>query len=150
MLKIGPTLLHNIIGPVFNTTLDQFLTTCFCFFVFFLPFFFLGGGGTGFFLLKSKKGKAKKTQKKQIRRVSGQVRWPFGPPHLSLKPSKKTRNKQIHKNIRRGQVRWPFGPPHLTLKPFQKNKKKQEITKKNNKNNPTTKQKQNQKTKNKT
>ena len=40
-LKTGPILLRNIIGPVFNASLDQFLTLgffCFFFFVFFLFF----------------------------------------------------------------------------------------------------------------
>ena len=31
-------------------------------------------------------------------RVQGQVRWPFGPPHLTLKPSKKQKNKNQQKN----------------------------------------------------
>ena len=40
-LKTGPILLRNIIGPVFNASLDQFLTLGFLFFfVFFI--FFLG------------------------------------------------------------------------------------------------------------
>ena len=49
-----------------------------------------------FFVLDAKKGKKKKQkikQKKQINRVYGQVRWPFGPPHLTLKPSKKKQDK---------------------------------------------------------
>ena len=29
MLKIGPIMLRNILGPFLNTTLDQFLTLCF-------------------------------------------------------------------------------------------------------------------------
>ena len=33
VLKTGPMLLHNILGPVFNTTLDQFLTHLFFLFV---------------------------------------------------------------------------------------------------------------------
>ena len=35
------------------------------------------GGKNRVFLLKAKEGKE---QKKQIRRVQGQVRWPSGPP----------------------------------------------------------------------
>ena len=33
VLETGPILLHNIIGPIFNTTLDQFLTQHFCCFL---------------------------------------------------------------------------------------------------------------------
>ena len=47
------------------------------------------GGGTGLSLLTAKKGKQKRNKKLKIWRVQGQVRWPFGPPHLTLKPSKK-------------------------------------------------------------
>ena len=49
---------------------------------------------------KEKKLKPKRNKKK-IRRVQGQVRWPFGPPHLTLKPSKKkpkNNKKQKQKN----------------------------------------------------
>ena len=68
------------------------------------------------------------------------MRWPFGPPHLTLKPSKikkqknKTKQKQNKnkKTNKKGQ-RWPFGPPHMTLKPSKKNKKKQNQKKKNKK-----------------
>ena len=50
------------------------------------------------FLLKAKKGKEQqKTKTKKIRRVQGQVRWPEGPPHLTLKPSKKNPKKQKRK-----------------------------------------------------
>ena len=35
----------------------------------------------------------KKNRKKEIRRIQGKVRWPFGPPHLTLKPSKKNTKK---------------------------------------------------------
>ena len=45
-----------------------------------------------FFLLEAKKEK-KKTKHQKKRKVQGQVRWPFGPPHLTLKPSKKTKQK---------------------------------------------------------
>ena len=55
------------------------------------------------------------------------MRWPFGPPHLTLKPFKKTQQKketpqktQNNNKEGLGQVRWPFGPPHLTLKPSKK------------------------------
>ena len=35
-----------------------------------------------------------KTKEKTKKRVLGQVRWPFGPPHLTLEPSKKNKTKQ--------------------------------------------------------
>ena len=38
-LKIGPIMLRNILGPVFNLYLDQFLTYKFCFFFVFFVFF---------------------------------------------------------------------------------------------------------------
>ena len=33
--KIGPIMLRNILGPVFNFNLDQFLTLEFCYFCYF-------------------------------------------------------------------------------------------------------------------
>ena len=39
VLKTGPVLLRNIIGPVFNTTSDQLLTQHFLFCLFFLACF---------------------------------------------------------------------------------------------------------------
>ena len=49
------------------------------------------------FLPKAKRNqKQHKKKPKPIRRVEGQVSWPLGPPHLTLKPSKKqedTKNK---------------------------------------------------------
>ena len=44
-LKIGPIMLRNILGPVFNFNLDQLLTLGF-----FLFFFCLGGGMKPLFL----------------------------------------------------------------------------------------------------
>ena len=41
-LKIGPIMLRNMLGPVFNLYLDQFLTYKICYFCL---FFFWGGGG---------------------------------------------------------------------------------------------------------
>ena len=41
-LKTGPILLRNILGPVFNASLDQFLTLGFLFFFVFFFFFFFG------------------------------------------------------------------------------------------------------------
>ena len=38
-LKTGPILLRNILGPVFNASLDQFLTLGFLFFCVFFFFF---------------------------------------------------------------------------------------------------------------
>ena len=44
----------------------------------------------------------KKTKRK---RVQGKVRWPFGPPHLTLKPKKtKTNKKRITKKERDFQL----------------------------------------------
>ena len=40
---------------------------------------------------KQKSKPRKQTNRKLISRVKGQVRWPFGPPHLTLKPSKKNK-----------------------------------------------------------
>ena len=45
--------------------------------------------------------KQQKRNKKQIRRVWGQVRWPFGPPHLTLKPSKKNTKKTKKKETKK-------------------------------------------------
>ena len=41
-LKIGPIMLRNMLGPVFNLYLDQFLTykICVCVYVFFFYLFF--------------------------------------------------------------------------------------------------------------
>ena len=57
-------------------------------------------GKTGFFYWKQREESKENTQKKQkISRVWGQVRWPFGPPHLTLKPSKKNQKTQeLNKN----------------------------------------------------
>ena len=46
-LKIGPSMLRNILGPVFNFSLDQFLTLEFVICLFFL--IFLGGGWNLYF-----------------------------------------------------------------------------------------------------
>ena len=61
------------------------------------------GGKQVFSLLKAKKGKHQKKETKQIRRVYGQVRRPFGPPRPTLKPcnppppKKKNTHTQKHK-----------------------------------------------------
>ena len=44
-LKTGPIMSRNILGPVFNLYLDQFLTYNICYFFVFFLFFFGGGGG---------------------------------------------------------------------------------------------------------
>ena len=56
------------------------------------------------------------------------MRWPLRPPHLTLKPSPKSKTRK--KIIRRvwGQVRRPFGPPDLTLKPSKKNNNRNKRT----------------------
>ena len=54
-LKTGPILLRNILGPVFNASLDQFLTLAFLFcFVFFFSF---GGAETPIFIVFQQKCK---------------------------------------------------------------------------------------------
>ena len=46
---------------------------------------------------KEKKTKQKKTKQKLIRRVWGQVRSPFGQPHLTLKPCKPNQKHKTQK-----------------------------------------------------
>ena len=51
---------------------------------------------------KTRKQTKKTNKQKLIGRVEGQVRWPFGPPHLTLKPqktNKKTRKTRIPPKI---------------------------------------------------
>ena len=61
-LKTGPILLRNILGPVFNASLDQFLTPGFLFS--FCVFFFFFFAETPIFLVFSaKNAKFKETQK---------------------------------------------------------------------------------------
>ena len=62
-LKTGPILLRNILGPVFNASLDQFLTRFFVFFVFF-SFFFVE---TPIFIVFSAKMQNLKKHKKEKR-----------------------------------------------------------------------------------
>ena len=68
-LKTGPILLRNILGPVFNASLDQFLTLGFLFFFVFFSFFFFGGGGGAetpiFIVFSAKHAKFKETQKRK-------------------------------------------------------------------------------------
>ena len=50
------------------------------------------------------------------------MRWPFGPPHLTLKPSKKrTKTKTNKEGLGPSEV--ALRPPHLTLKPSKKTTK---------------------------
>ena len=66
-LKTGPILLRNRLGPVFNASLDQFLTLGF-FLVFFSLFcFFLGGGAETpiFIVCFSKKQNLEKHKKEE-------------------------------------------------------------------------------------
>ena len=64
-LKAGPILLRNILGPVFNASLDQFLTLgFFVFFVFFFFFFFFAETPI-FIVLSAKNAKFKETQKRK-------------------------------------------------------------------------------------
>ena len=59
VLQIGPIMLRNILGPVFNTTLDQLLTQDL-----FWSFFFWGGGGNPIFIVfSSNNAKFKETYK---------------------------------------------------------------------------------------
>ena len=72
----------------------------FCLFVVFLSFFVFFVGG-----------------------FKGQVRWPFGPPHLALNPPYfffcfcMLFFVLFFFGGFKGQVRWPKGPPHLALNP---------------------------------
>ena len=58
-LKTGPIMLHNILGPIFNLYLDQFLTYKICY------FFGLFGLKTLFYSVFSKKCKKKKKNTKK-------------------------------------------------------------------------------------
>ena len=61
LLKTGPIMLRNILGPVFNFNLDQFLTLEFCYFFVFCSF---GGLKPLFYsVFISKNAKLKETQK---------------------------------------------------------------------------------------
>ena len=51
-------MLRNMLGPVFNFNLDQFLTLEFC-------FFFWGGAWTPIFIVFSANSKLKETQKEK-------------------------------------------------------------------------------------
>ena len=84
------------------------------------------GGKTGFTSKKPKESSQKKTKQnkqKTIRRVQDQVRWPFGQPHLTLKPSKKQKqNKQDEKK----QItdKEGLGPSEVARNPHNKNQSK--------------------------
>ena len=61
-LKTGPIMLRNILGPVFNFNLDQFLTLEFCYFL-----VFWGGAETPiFYSVVSKKCKIERNTKKTL------------------------------------------------------------------------------------
>ena len=62
-LKTGPILLRNIIGPVFNASLDQFLTLGFLFFFVFFSFFL--AETPIFIVFSAKNAKFKETQKRK-------------------------------------------------------------------------------------
>ena len=64
-LKTGPILLRNILGPVFNASLDHFLTLVF--FCFFCVFSFFGGWTPYFYSVFSKNAKFIETQKRKKR-----------------------------------------------------------------------------------
>ena len=61
-LKTGPILLRNILGPVFNASLDQFFTLGFLLFFF---VFFVFGWNPYFYSVFSKHAKFKETQKRK-------------------------------------------------------------------------------------
>ena len=62
-MKSGPTMLRNIVGPLFNFNLDHFLTLEFCcFFLFFLFFF---GWNPYFYSVFNKKCKIERNTKKK-------------------------------------------------------------------------------------
>ena len=63
-LKAGPIMLRNILGPVFNLYLDQFLTYKICYF-FFLLFFLGGGAETPMFIVFQLKMQNLKNHKKE-------------------------------------------------------------------------------------
>ena len=63
-LKTGPIFLRNILGPVFNASLDQFLTLGF--FVFFVCCFFFLAETPIFIVFSAKQAKLKETQKRKI------------------------------------------------------------------------------------
>ena len=64
-LKTGPIMLRNILGPVFNLYLDQFLTYKICYF---FVFFVLWGAETPIFIVFSAKNtKFKETHRKEKR-----------------------------------------------------------------------------------
>ena len=48
-------MLRNILGPIFNFSLDQFLTLEFCYFFVFFVFFLGGGAETPIFIVFSAK-----------------------------------------------------------------------------------------------
>ena len=62
-LKTGPILLRNILGPVFNASLDQFLTLGFLFFLCFFSFFW--AETPIFIVFSAKNAKFKETQKRK-------------------------------------------------------------------------------------
>ena len=68
-LKTGPFMLRNILGPIFNFNLDQFLTLEFCYF--FSLFCFLGGAETHFYSVFRKNAKLKETQKTKKDTICG-------------------------------------------------------------------------------
>ena len=80
------------------------------------------------------------------------MRWPFGPPHLTLKPSKKnkkTKKKQKQKNKEGlgpsevalwGHLTWPLNPPNKNKTKTKQNKQNKKTTK-NNKKRKTKKEK---------
>ena len=63
-LKTGPILLRNILGPVFNASLDQILTLGFLFFLVFF-FFFWGAETPIFIVFSARNAKIKETQKRK-------------------------------------------------------------------------------------
>ena len=75
-------------------------------------------GKTGFFYEKQRKESKEKLQK--TRRVNGQVKWPVGPPHLTLTPS-----KQKQKTNKRTKNKEGLGPSEVDPTTKQKQSKKQ-------------------------
>ena len=64
-LKTGPILLRNILGPVFNASLDQFLTLGFLFFFLVFFFFFFWLKPLFFIVFSAKNAKFEETQKRK-------------------------------------------------------------------------------------
>ena len=64
---------------------------------------YLGRGGNRVVQIKAKKGKQRNKHKNKKGGFMGQVRWPFGPPHLTLKPSKQKKKNNNNPTTKQKQ-----------------------------------------------